>query len=86
MRGSLTEQGEHLGGGGDPPGALGHGRQLLGPGGEEPRADEELQTLHQLLEALRREPEEEEKAGTIHITYTSTDGYIKTQFTLFTHP
>lgn len=63
----LTKQGEDLGGGGDPPGALGHGRQLLWPGRKEPCADEELQALHQLLKALRREPDEEEEQGNDHI-------------------
>lgn len=52
----LTEEGEDLGCGGDPPGALGHGGQLLGLDWEQTGGDEEVQPLHQLFEPLLGQP------------------------------
>lgn len=52
----LTEEGEDLGGGGDPPVALGHGGQLLRLGWEQTGGDEEVEPLHKLFESLLGQP------------------------------
>lgn len=55
--GRLTEQAEHFGGGGNPPGALGQRWKLVRFCWEQPRGDELQEALHQLPETPGRQPD-----------------------------